>query len=128
MTIGSWEPNSEKTSIPNEALLAAIALMNSDFPSEAPEDIKPLQAFAKSNQKIWQETLSDFSPDDIRALCRFFTLAEANWTDWFGGDKNPVIWLCKILKKRGEFPDKELTAWIKQNTDNRFLPYGNVLG
>jgi hypothetical protein len=128
MTVGSWEPDSEKVSIPKDALLAAIDLMKVEFPTETPDNIKPLQPFAKSDKTLWQECVNDISSSDIKLLCQFFTLAESNWTDWFGGDRNPVIWLCKILKKRGDFPDKELTNWIKQNTDNRFLPYGNVLG
>ena len=40
---------------------------------------------------------------------------------------SPVIWLCRELKKRGAFPDPELIQWIKENTDNKFLPYGNLL-
>lgn len=129
MTIGSWEPNAAPTTIPIAAVEAAIGLMQyADFPSDAPAAVTPLKAFAKSSAEVWQETFATLSSEELKILARFFTLAEATWADWFGGDKNPVIWICKALKKRGDFPDKDLTMWIKQNTDNRFLPYGNALG
>jgi hypothetical protein len=42
------------------------------------------------------------------------------------GPKSPVIALARALRKRGEYPD-DLTAWIKVNTDNRFLPHGSLM-
>ena len=38
----------------------------------------------------------------------------------------PVIPLVAELKRRGDYPN-DLTAWIKANTDNRFLPYGSLM-
>lgn len=129
MTVGSWEPSSSRKSIPLDALKHALAFTDEhSFPSEPPEQLLSLQTFVKVSQASWQDILSSFTSEQLKQLCRFFTLAEKNWSDWFGGDKNPVIWFCKELKLRGDFPDKDLTMWIKQNTDNRFLPYGNVLG
>lgn len=128
MTVGSWEPNSDKQSIDVAVLKETLLVSIDDFPTQAPESLQPLQPFAKSDLQTWQAVFEHFDSAELKQLCRFFTLAEAQWMDWFGGDKNPVIWICKELKARGEFPDKDLTAWIKKHTENRFLPYGNVLG
>lgn len=129
MTVGSWEPGSDQQTLSLEALRRALLYVDPDaFPAQPPEDLLTLQPFAKSSKAQWAPVTDHFSADELKSLCRFFTLAETHWADWFGGDKNPVIWLCKALKKRGEFPDKELTQWIKQHSENRFLPYGNVLG
>jgi hypothetical protein len=128
MTVGSWEPNSDKQTIDVTVLKESLLVSIDDFPAQAPESLNALQPFAKSDQQTWQAVFEHFDSTELKQLCRFFTLAEAGWMDWFGGDKNPVIWICKELKTRGDFPDKDLTAWIKQNTENRFLPYGNVLG
>ncbi len=129
MTTGSWEPSAQNKAIPIDAIKAILELsFEADFPTQSPVRIAPIQPFMKVSQLDWQACLAEVSSEDLVTLCRFFTLAEANWSDWFGGDKNPVIWICKELKKRELFPDKELTAWIKQNSDNRFLPYGNVFG
>ncbi len=129
MTVGSWDPNSQNKSIPIEALVFALSLSDEhSFPTEPPEQLVSLQPFVKTGQATWQGIFTDFDSAQLKQLCVFFTLAEKHWSDWFGGDKNPVIWICKELKSRGDFPDKDLTMWIKQNSDNRFLPYGNVLG
>ncbi|WP_196157544.1 hypothetical protein [Reinekea sp. G2M2-21] len=129
MTVGNWEPGSEQAQIPTDVLLRALSYHDEhSFPEQPPEQLLPLQAFVKVTKSQWQPAFSELDSEQLKRLCRFFTLAEAHWSDWFGGDKNPVIWICKELKKRGEFPDKTLTAWIKENSDNRFLPYGNVLG
>jgi hypothetical protein len=36
-----------------------------------------------------------------------------------------VIAIVRELRHRGSYP-KELTAWIKAHTTNRFLPYGSL--
>lgn len=129
MTIGNWEPNAPKTPLTMKHITAALEFSSAEtFPTNPPEQLKPLQPFANSLHSEWVQILSEPSTEQLKQLCRFFTLAEANWTNWSGGDKNPVIWICKELKTRGAFPDRELTAWIKDHTDNRFLPYGNVFG
>lgn len=129
MTVGSWEPGSDSRSIPSEALKNALRFSDvNDFPSTVPDAVAALQAFMAVPEELWRDTLSTQSSDNLKKLCRFFTLAEDQWPDWFGGDRNPVIWICRELKTRGDFPDKTLTAWIKQHSQNRFLPYGNVLG
>ena len=75
----------------------------------------------------WQPVGDHFSAAELKQLVKFFTLAEMQLPGWEGQDKSPVIWLCKILKQQGEFPDKTLTQWVKANSNNRFLPYGSVL-
>jgi len=129
MTIGSWEPGTSKALLTLDQLVEALAYTAPEtFPKDVPSSLLVLKPYVKTAQIEWNTVLSEACDDQLKDLCRFFTLAEANWADWFGGDKNPVIWICKELKKRGQFPDKELTQWIKANSENRFLPYGNVFG
>lgn len=129
MTTGTWEPNSDKATLTADMLAPALEFSDADsFPNTAPEQVSALKAFVKSPHVIWQPVLTELPTEQLKPLCYFFTLAEARWSDWFGGDKNAVIWLCKELKERGEFPDKDLTVWIKAHSDNRFLPYGNLFG
>lgn len=64
--------------------------------------------------------------DELICLIRFFTLAEMQLTGWDGGKYSPVIYLVRILKSRAAF-DSELRRWIKDHTDNRYLPNGAVL-
>ena len=129
MTVGSWEPGSDLPTVPSDAVQQALTLTDADdFPAAAPESVQPLQPFMTVSESDWHEAIAARNSDDLKQLCRFFTLAEDRWPDWFAGDRNPVIWICRELKQRGDFPDKALTVWIKQHTQNRFLPYGNILG
>ena len=61
----------------------------------------------------------------LLALIRFYTLAES-LPGWEAGARSPVIPMVAELKKRGEYP-ADLGVWIKERTDNRFLPYGSLL-
>ena len=79
------------------------------------------------HKEDWFKVSEDLEQHTLIHLVRFFTLAEAQLAGWEAGSKSPVIWLCRELKKRGAFPDPELIQWIKENTDNKFLPYGNLL-
>ena len=59
-------------------------------------------------------------------LVRFFTLAEQQLPGWSAGKDSPVIPLVKILRGRKAF-DPTLRRWIKNHTDNRYLPNGAIL-
>ena len=68
----------------------------------------------------------EFSNEEIEHLMRFFTIAE-QLPGWHAADNSPVIWLGKLLKQRGVGINKELVLWIKENSDNRFLPHGPLI-
>jgi hypothetical protein len=59
-------------------------------------------------------------------LIRFFTLAERDWSGWEAGKSSPVIPLVALLKRKQQF-EPDFRRWIKQHTDNRYLPNGAVL-
>lgn len=129
MTVSSWQPNKPTGKIPENALSKAVHWSEPEQFFEPPgDDLKPLQAFMKVAEEQWTPLFEGFSDDELKLLCRFFTLAEHHWSDWFGGDKNPAIWVVNELKRRGAWPDKTLLGWIRQHSDNRFLPYGNLMG
>lgn len=131
MTTGTWNPDAAAPTPPDATLLAHAAELGragaESFPEQADPALSALQPWMRRRQPDWAPHLSSLSSATIIELVRFFTLAEQHWAGWEGGDRNPVVWLCKELKTRGEFPDAELTQWIKAHTDNRFLPYGNPL-
>lgn len=129
MTLGTWTPDASQPELPDELSLAAAQTLadKPHFPAEPVADVQALQAWMKQSQAAWQDTWSRYSTEQLQTLVRFFTQAEQHWPGWQGGDKNPVIWICRELKHRGAFPDAELTQWIKAHTENRYLPYGNPL-
>ena len=127
MSIDVWEPK-EKSLISRNLLYQIcdafrVNRLDSDFFSED---------FIKDNADLMQQSQESFDivnsfPDDVIIdLIKFFTLAEMTYSGWKAGKKSPVIYLVKILKGRAVFCD-ELRKWIKNNSDNRYLPYGSVL-
>lgn len=134
--IDSWDPNQEKENaskqIDQQALLQFIGISESGLLGAldqqlTPEDVESNRYLMKRHKDEWASISENFSNDQLVHLIRFFTLAEVQLVGWEAGSLSPVIWLCRALKKRGAFPDHELIQWIKDNTDNKFLPYGNIL-
>lgn len=135
-TVDTWDPSQNndtdnnrithdvllrlaKTSI-NEQLDQLLQALTDD-------EISAHRHLMKQHKDDWLEAAAELDQDTLTHLVRFFTLAEMQLPGWEAGSKSPVIWLCRELKKRGAFPDAELIQWIKSNTDNKFLPYGNLL-
>ena len=74
----------------------------------------------------WVEAAQNLSTQDLIVLIRLFTLGEGQFSGWQAGAKSAVVKLVRVMKQRGEMtPD--LTAWIKANSDNRFLPHGDLM-
>ena len=74
----------------------------------------------------WSAVAQDLSTQDLVALIRLFTLGEGQFSSWQAGAKSAVIKLVRVMKARKEMTP-ELNAWIKTNTDNRFLPHGDLM-
>ena len=74
----------------------------------------------------WSAVAQDLSTQDLVALIRLFTLGEGQFSSWQAGAKSAVIKLVRVIKARKKMTP-ELTAWIKANSDNRFLPHGDLM-
>ena len=136
MATGSWSPEGQQASsqnfelkqtqlnlclaLSNEHSLATLATQLSEL------QIQQLAPIMQLTANDWEQACSDLSDAELENLMRFFTKAEA-LPGWEAGDQSPVIWLGKILKKRGTGINKDLVLWIKANSDNRFLPHGSLL-
>lgn len=131
MTTGTWTPASEQPQTPDEeAFMQAAGLGRQEadlFPDHEQPAVAVFRAWMKRGEDDWRPLLEGQPTDRLRELAGFFTLAEHLWEGWQGGERNPVVWICRELKRRDAFPDVDLTRWIKANTDNRYLPYGNPL-
>ena len=134
-SIGSWDPkletNKQSAEIKLSDLEHFLAIEDKQLVSLADalnqDVIIQQRALMTLHKNAWAQVSSELSNEQLTHLIRFFTLAEAQLSGWEAGSKSPVVWLCRELKKRGAFPDQELIQWIKANTENKFLPYGNPL-
>lgn len=133
MTTGTWEPENQKKqySIDMKLLHHIISFMR----EHDDNDISTCLTAAEQEQHIslmtvekkqWPLISQKLSDDEILLLIKFFTLAEMQITAWVGEQHSPVIWLAKAYRQRGKALDKSLLQWIKQTSDNKFLPYGSL--
>lgn len=86
-------------------------------------ELAPLMTAAA---EVWTERVDRAPSDALVGWIRFLTLAEARLPGFEAGAKSPVILIARVLRARGDYPEN-LNAWIRANTDNRFLPYGSLL-
>ena len=131
MAIGSWTPENEKSelSIDLQWLQRCVVISKEDRLEDLPapftdEEQQRYSVFMRVSQSHWQTATADLSNDDIIALIRFFTRAEKLINGWDASKESPAIWLNKVLRSRGEKLDRDMLIWIRNNTDNRFIPNG----
>ncbi len=85
-------------------------------------ELAPLMTAAAD---VWTAGVDAASSRELIGWVRFLTLAEARLSGFEAGAKSPVILIARVLRARGDYPE-DLTAWIRANTDNRYLPYGSL--
>ena len=129
MSIGEWEPSRSRV-IDLQKLKQYVGFaeqldLDKLLEGLPAEIVKADMHLMKQPEAGWQA--AEQLPDaDLKALVRFFTLAEMQLPGWEGGKLSPVIYLVKVLRHRSAF-DADLRRWIKANTDNRYLPNGAAL-
>ena len=133
--VGAWDPTDHKSAeyqIDLETLRRFAELGSEQQLATLKESLSAEQIDAnrhlmRLHKDPWLKAAPALSDQQLINLVRFFTVAEMQLSGWEAENLSPVIWLCRTLKSRGLFPDKALTAWIKANSSNKFIPYGNLL-
>jgi hypothetical protein len=130
-TVGSWDPALIGASLTGDVvqrLTKAAALDDSPF-GLSPEEITSLAPVARDggpgSPVDWGAVADGLDDATIESLIRLLTRTEMAFPGWKGGDRSPVIALAAVLRRRGAWP-AGLTAWIRANSDNRFLPHGSL--
>ncbi len=135
-SLGNWDPNQDQENtvveIDQAILLKFIGISESGKLEQINQlllqkEVDDNRSLMKTHKDAWSKVSEAFSNEQLIHLIRFFTIAEEKLPGWEAGSLSPVIWLCRSLKSRGAFPDQELISWIKKNSRNKFLPYGNIL-
>ena len=119
MSIGSWDPAAESAAyhqqIEPHTLDRFIAYSRDDRLQEleqliSGDESQVLAGLMQIEHGAWLEAAENRPEDDL--------------TGWEAGSKSPVIPLAKALRNRGHRLDKTLLQWLREVSDNRFLPYG----
>jgi hypothetical protein len=135
MTIGSWNPDDNSENVAHavdiDLLKRCAAFAASNQWDTLPTWERTLPSNSNAMMKLtahdWHDALAALDDSTLLDLVRFFTLIEQQLPHWHGGDKSPVIWIARTLKKRGTPLSRDTVLWIKANSDNRFLPNGPIL-
>lgn len=136
MSLGSWNPEDGSESLvyqidPSVLAQCAAFTTTGNWTALPAWEKASLPGNACQMMKLdatqWQPALEQLDESTLLNLVRFFTVAEQQLPHWHGGDKSPVIWIARLLKKRGTPLSRDTVLWIKGNSDNRFLPNGPIL-
>ena len=130
MSVQAWEPQGaviEEAFLRRCIRLSEEGRLNSLAACLTPGEKRQRSGLMQLEPAAWQQAAATFSDSEILHLVRFFTVAEMQLPGWQAGPKSPVIGLAKALRSRGQKLEREILLWIKENSDNRYLPYGPVL-
>ena len=125
-SVGVWQPEEVPLTASTLARLSDL----SEFIDEptlglTADEIAKWAGVMKLSAQVWSPLLAAESDARLIRLVKFFTVAEMRLPGWEAGARSPVIRIVAELRRRNAYPP-ELTAWIKANTTNRFLPYGSL--
>ena len=125
--VETWDPTAARTWGERQVELIRKACRNLDagdlgLTVGERGELAPLMT---AGPEAWAAGIDAMSSAELVGWTRFLTLAEARLPGFEAGAKSPVILIARVLRNRGDYPE-DLSAWIKANTNNRFLPYGSL--
>ena len=125
--VETWDPTAARAFGERQVELIRKACRNLDAgePGLTVGERGELAPLMTADAEVWAARLDVISSDELVGWIRFLTLAEARLPGFEAGAKSPVILIARVLRNRGDYPE-DLSAWIKANTNNRFLPYGSL--
>ena len=126
---GVWEPKSSSIK-PDQKLLQP--LLAHAWPDAAAlnelHDITrgQIQRWIALPEAHWQECLDTLTLTQLLHFIQLFTLAEQHLPNCHAGAESAVIPAFKKYRSLLGHADPELLRWLRQNSDNRFIPYGSA--
>lgn len=129
MSVGSWQPDLYGAPLDSallDRLIEAADTLERQALGLAPQEVAAFASCMRREAAEWQALVRERPDADLVALVRVLTVAEQKLPNWEAGNRSPVIALAAELRRRGTYPPS-LTAWIKANSTNKFLPWGSLL-
>ncbi|SHF62040.1 hypothetical protein SAMN04487965_2407 [Microbulbifer donghaiensis] len=132
MSVGAWEPengplkDSSSDEINREQLKRLILAVQMPQPLQEAlhEPDRQASGLIRLPAQLWLDESQHWDSEQLWFLIQFFTLAEMQLPGWDAGAESAVIPLAKALRQRKTPLSREQLLWIKQNSSNRYLPYG----
>lgn len=131
MSIGNWTPTNPDAEIDSALLETGLTASREGKLEELTQILSLDQQTDLASQlrlpkETWLIALEDYNSEQLKALLRFFVRAEMLIPGCEVGDQSPAIWANKLLRQRGDRLTKEDLLWIRENTNNRFIPNGSI--
>ncbi len=126
MSVDSWQPVHAPKKL-EESDLNQLMTLAHDFneDTDLTAHLSWIQPLALADKNIWALSIQSIPQTALIELIRMFTIIEQQ-QGWNLGEKSPVIALFKQLRKIAGI-DKPLVGWVKNHSDNKFLPFGPLL-
>ena len=126
MSVDSWQPVNKPSEL-SQSDVDQLLKLSVGQPKECDltSELKFIQPLAHLDKQIWEKTATSLDQDQQKQLIGLFTLAEEQG-NWNLGEKSPVIPLFKAMRKQHGI-DKTLVKWVKDHSENKFLPFGPLL-
>ena len=132
MSVGAWEPKSAANvdaapaEISRDLLKRFIEAVQSGDPLSERLESGDLEAshLIRLPAQRWLEESAQWDDAQLWHLICFFTLAEQQLPGWDAGAESAVIPLAKALRRRQAPLNRDQLLWIREHSDNRYLPYG----
>lgn len=125
MSVDAWQPVPQITSIDSAALERLVSVAAQAAEGNLTTDLDWIQPFAQMNHSAWSPAIAQLDTDKMISLIKLFTMVEKQ-AGWDLAEKSAVIPLFKALRKEVGI-DRALVQWVKDHTDNKFLPFGPLL-
>lgn len=131
MSIGNWTPTNPDAEIDSALLETGLTASREGKLEELTQILSLDQQTDLASQlrlpkETWLIALEHYNSEQLKALLRFFVRAEMLVPGCEVGDQSPAIWANKLLRQRGDPLTKEDLLWIRENTNNRFIPNGSI--
>ncbi|MAY35549.1 MAG: hypothetical protein CMN84_05540 [Spongiibacteraceae bacterium] len=131
MSIGNWTPTNPDAEIDSALLETGLTASRKGKLEELTQILSLDQQTDLASQlrlpkETWLIALEHYNSEQLKALLRFFVRAEMLIPGCEVGDQSPAIWANKLLGQRGDRLTKEDLLWIRENTNNRFIPNGSI--
>ncbi|MEE2783029.1 MAG: hypothetical protein VYE04_06705 [Pseudomonadota bacterium] len=124
MSIGIFDPGATEGALDTELVQVLLRQFADTLPNRASDDVERFSVLAR--HPGWPDVVEGFATPELIRLVKIFTLLERGHLAFSAGADSPVITMVRALKSKGAW-DRALSQWVKSNTDNKFLPHGNLM-
>lgn len=126
--IGQWDPSATSTSNVPDAQTLKLLANQSATPSQLDDvTIQRAMQWIKTPSADWESAFTTLEDNDLIQLAFFYVRAEMTLSGFEAGASSPAIHIFRYLKSQGRKPSKDTVKALKAETDNRFIPHGDVL-